>query len=241
MNVAKPPLDDLDARMAVAMAIDREQINQIRNNGVYDISNGPFDFKVPGYVKDPGFPKFNLKKATALAKKYKDAHNGEFSVVLEHTNDPANTAEADLIKQQLAKAGIDATTKQDDQTTFIIAAVSGNFSIMLWRQHPGDDPDGQYVWWNTGSLGELRQDRRPGAAGAHGPGTERDRPRQAQGDLPAGQQAVRREGLQRLGLLRLLDGRGPEERAGDWPDRRCPTVAASPSSSSDATQSWACG
>ncbi len=23
---------------------------------------------------------------------------------------------------------------------------------MLWRQHPGDDPDGQYVWWNTGSL-----------------------------------------------------------------------------------------
>ena len=66
MNAAKPPLDDLDARMAVAMAIDREQINEIRNNGVYDISNGPFDIKVPGYVKDPGFPKFNLKKAKAL-------------------------------------------------------------------------------------------------------------------------------------------------------------------------------
>src|SRR6476661_5112008 len=68
MNVAKAPLDDLTARMAIAYAIDRDQINQIRNNGVYDISNGPFDSKVPGYVKDPGFPKFNLKKATALAK-----------------------------------------------------------------------------------------------------------------------------------------------------------------------------
>ncbi len=152
MNVAKAPLDDIDARMAVAQAIDRDQINQIRNNGVYDISNGPFDFKVPGYVKNPGFPKYNLKKATALAKKYKDAHGGEFSVVLEHTNDPANSAEAQLIKEQLAKAGIDATLKQDDQTAFITAAISGNFSIMLWRQHPGDDPDGQYVWWNTGSL-----------------------------------------------------------------------------------------
>ena len=76
MNVAKAPLDDIDARMAIATAIDRDQINQIRNNGVYDISNGPFDFKVPGYVKNPGFPKFNLKKATALAKKYKDAHGG---------------------------------------------------------------------------------------------------------------------------------------------------------------------
>ena len=152
MNVAKAPLDDLTARMAVATAIDRDQINQIRNDGVYDISNGPFDSKVPGYLKDPGFPKYNLKKATALAKQYKDAHGGQFSVVLEHTNDPANSAEAQLIKEQLAKAGIDATLKQDDQTAFITAAISGNFSIMLWRQHPGDDPDGQYVWWNTGSL-----------------------------------------------------------------------------------------
>ncbi|MEX1006667.1 MAG: ABC transporter substrate-binding protein [Acidimicrobiia bacterium] len=152
MNVAKAPLDDIDARMAVALAIDRNQINQIRNNGVYDISNGPFDFKVPGYVKDPGFPKYNLKKAKALASKYKAAHAGEFSVVLEHTNDPANSAEAQLIKEQLAKAGIDATLKQDDQTAFVVAAISGNFSIMLWRQHPGNDPDGQYVWWNTGSL-----------------------------------------------------------------------------------------
>ena len=63
----------------------------------------------PGYLKDPGFPKYDLKKATKLADEYKAAHGGEFNVVLEHTNDPANAAEAELIKQQLAKAGIDAT------------------------------------------------------------------------------------------------------------------------------------
>jgi len=152
MNAAKPPLDDLNARKAVAMAIDRDQINQIRNNGAYRIANGPFDTSVIGYTKDPGFPKFNLKQAKKLASDYKAAHNGEFSVVLEHTNDPANTAEAELIKEQLGKAGIDATLKQDDQTAFVLAAVGGNFSIMLWRQHPGDDPDAQYFWWNTGSV-----------------------------------------------------------------------------------------
>jgi peptide/nickel transport system substrate-binding protein len=151
MNAAKPPLDDLNARKAVAMAIDRNQINEIRNNGAYRIADGPFDTKVIGYTKNPGFPKFNLKQAKKLASEYKAAHGGEFSVVLEHTNDPANTAEAELIKEQLAKAGIDATLKQDDQTAFILAAVGGNFSIMLWRQHPGDDPDAQYYWWNTGS------------------------------------------------------------------------------------------
>ena len=151
LNAAKPPLDDLNARKAVAMAIDRDQINQIRNNGAYRVANGPFDTKVIGYEKNPGFPKYNLKAAKKLAADYKAAHGGQFSVVLEHTNDPANTAEAELIKEQLSKAGIDSTLKQDDQTAFVIAAVGGNFSILLWRQHPGDDPDAQYYWWNTGS------------------------------------------------------------------------------------------
>jgi peptide/nickel transport system substrate-binding protein len=151
MNAAKPPLDDLNARKAVAMAIDRNQINEIRNNGAYRVADGPFDTKVIGYTKNPGYPKFNLKQAKKLAADYKAAHGGEFSVVLEHTNDPANTQEAEIIKEQLSKAGIDSVLKQDDQTAFIVAAVSGNFSIMLWRQHPGDDPDAQYYWWNTGS------------------------------------------------------------------------------------------
>ena len=152
MNAAKPPLDDLNARKAVAMAIDRNQINELRNNGVHRVADGPFDTSVIGYLKNPGFPKFNLKEAKKLAAAYKAAHGGEFSVVLEHTNDPANTAEAELIKEQLAKAGIDGTLKQDDQTAFVLAAVGGNFSILLWRQHPGDDPDAQYFWWYTGSI-----------------------------------------------------------------------------------------
>ena len=148
----KPPLNDLTARKAVAMAIDRNQINQIRNNGVYRIANGPFDSKVIGYTKNPGYPPYDLKQAKKLASQYKAAHGGQFSVVLEHTNDPANTQEAELIKEQLGKAGIDATLKQDDQTAFIAAAVGGNFSILLWRNHPGDDPDANYQWWQTGSL-----------------------------------------------------------------------------------------
>src|SRR3954462_11993032 len=40
MNAAKPPLDDLNARKAVAMAIDRDQINEIRNNGAYRVADG---------------------------------------------------------------------------------------------------------------------------------------------------------------------------------------------------------
>ena len=154
MNTKNPPFDDLNARMAVAMAIDRNQINEITNGGYNQLADGPFDKDVPGYLKNPGFPKFNLKKATQLASDYKAAHGGQFNVVLEHTNDPANSEEAQVIKEQLAKAGIDATLKSEDQTAFILSAISQNFSIMLWRNHPGDPPDGQYQWW-TGTGNTL--------------------------------------------------------------------------------------
>ena len=87
------------------MAIDRNQVNALRNDGVFTVANGPFDSKVIGYLKDPGFPKFDVAEAKKLADQYKAANGGQFSVVLEHTNDTANVAEAELIKQQLAAGG----------------------------------------------------------------------------------------------------------------------------------------
>ena len=30
--------------------------------------------------------------------------------------------------------------------------MGGKFSIMLWRNHPGDDPDVNYQWWQDGSI-----------------------------------------------------------------------------------------
>ncbi len=151
LNEKQAPFDDQNARLAVAYAIDRNQINQIRNSGVKQVADGPFDKDVPGYLKNPGFPQYNLKKATQLATAYKAAHGGQFKVVIEATNDPENSGEAQLIKEQLAKAGIDGALQTEDQASFINTALGGNFSMLLWRNHPGDSPDVNYVWWNTNS------------------------------------------------------------------------------------------
>ena len=75
LNVAKPPFDDPDARRAVALAINRDEINQIRNQGAYEVGSGPFDTSVPGFVKNNGYPKFNLAQANKLAQKYKDQNS----------------------------------------------------------------------------------------------------------------------------------------------------------------------
>ena len=36
-----------------------------------------------------------------------------------------------------------------DQSTQIDNAISGDFEAIGWRNHPGGDPDTQYVWWKS--------------------------------------------------------------------------------------------
>ena len=62
------PFNNPDARKAFAMALDRDEINQIVNKGIFTRANGLMDVDVLGYLKDAGYPKHNEKKAKSLAE-----------------------------------------------------------------------------------------------------------------------------------------------------------------------------
>jgi ABC-type dipeptide transport system, periplasmic component len=152
LNAGKPPFDDPKARLAFALALDRNEINQLRNLGRATIANGPFDKGIPGYVADPGFPKHDLAKAKKLVKEVKAAHGGRFNVQFVILPDTQNRNEAELLKQQIEKAGISADIAMVDQTAEISTAISGDYNVLLWRNHAGEDPDINYVWWHSGEL-----------------------------------------------------------------------------------------
>lgn len=152
LNAGRAPFDDPKARLAFALALDREEINQLRNLGRATVANGPFDEGVPGYVADPGFPAHDLERATELADEVKAAHGGEFRVELVILPDSENRNEAELLKQQVEQAGITADIRMVDQTAEISTAISGDYDVLLWRNHAGEDPDTQYIWWHSGEL-----------------------------------------------------------------------------------------
>ena len=77
LNVTRPPLDDLNIRKAIAEGTDRNALNQIANKGNFDLSDSVFDSDVMGYVKDPGFPKYNVADAKKLVNAYKSANGGK--------------------------------------------------------------------------------------------------------------------------------------------------------------------
>jgi peptide/nickel transport system substrate-binding protein len=63
----------------------------------------------------------------------------------------AAKAIAEDLARQLKDVGIEITIDEKDQSTLINQALAGDFNLLLWRNHPGSDPDGQYVWWHSGS------------------------------------------------------------------------------------------
>lgn len=151
INTGKPPFDDIVARQAVVLATDRVELNNIVNNGLNTIADQPFAPDVVGYVSDPNYPKFDLAAAKAKADEYKAKHGGQFKVEVSTTIDSANGREAQLLKSQWAKAGIDVVIKQVDQAQLVSDALGNKAQFSLWRNHPGSDPDTQYVWWHSGS------------------------------------------------------------------------------------------
>jgi peptide/nickel transport system substrate-binding protein len=152
------PFDKPEARQAFNMALNKNEINSIINKNIFTLANGLMDKDVPGYVKNAGYPGYNLKKASALAKQVK-SEAGSFNVVLGTTTDPENSKEAQLMKEQLGKAGIDASIAQFDQATLINKALSGDIDVLLWRNLHGDytssaDSD-NYPWWANSDTGNL--------------------------------------------------------------------------------------
>ncbi|HTL85851.1 MAG TPA: ABC transporter substrate-binding protein, partial [Acidimicrobiia bacterium] len=144
------PFSHKSAREAVAYGIDRNLFNHIANEDILQQAYGPFAPGAPGYVDDGAslWPKFDPAKAKAAAAQYQTETGKKLTFTLNHTADPDTTADAKLVKQMLHdNVGIDiALNPVADQSTLINIAVGRNYDATLWRNHPGADPDTQYVW-----------------------------------------------------------------------------------------------
>ena len=87
-NAAREPFNDITARRAVAYARDTEQINEITNDGQFELANGPFAPGQMGYLEDTGFPERNVAKAKEYVAEYKKKHGKDLSFEVHSTTTP---------------------------------------------------------------------------------------------------------------------------------------------------------
>jgi peptide/nickel transport system substrate-binding protein len=149
MNNSKPPFDDENMRRALAMGIDRDELNDITNGGNGVIANQPFPKGDMGYVDDPGFPTFDPVGAKKLVDAYV-AGGGKATVTVLSNPDPIQLARVEVVQNQLKKVGIAVKIRTADSSTIINEIIAGSYQAATWAQHPGGDPDLEYVFWHDG-------------------------------------------------------------------------------------------
>jgi peptide/nickel transport system substrate-binding protein len=151
LNTAKAPFDNLDARLAVAYAVDRETYREVRTLDLFQVASGPFAEDETGYLEDAGFPEFDLDKAKEHVAAYEQATGQPLKFSISSTTDPIGVQNAQFLQEQIQQAGAEVSLEQQEAATLINNALAGNFNAVMWLNHSGGEPDQQYVWWYGGS------------------------------------------------------------------------------------------
>ncbi|HEY7070559.1 MAG TPA: ABC transporter substrate-binding protein [Acidimicrobiales bacterium] len=149
LNSSAPPFDNINARKAIAYAFNFDDYNQIRGKGILKQATGPFAPGSVGNLDDTGMPTFDLDKAKAAVADYKAETGQDLKFSYTTTQAASTVADAEFLKQEAEAAGMSVEIVTVDQSTQIDTAINGDFQAIGWRNHPGGDPDEQYVWWNS--------------------------------------------------------------------------------------------
>jgi peptide/nickel transport system substrate-binding protein len=149
LNSSKPPFDNIKAREALAYAFNFDDFNAILGDGILTQANGPFAPGNVGNLDDSGFPTYDADKAKQLVQEYEDETGQPLSFTFTATQAQATIEQAQFVKEKAEDVGMKVEIITVDQSTQIDNAISGDFEAIAWRNHPGGDPDTQYVWWKS--------------------------------------------------------------------------------------------
>lgn len=150
-NEARPPFDRVEARQAVALALDPARIAEVMSSGVHEPANGPFAPGNAGHLDDTGYATDDLDAARDAVARYEEAAGEPLAFTLLAAADVEHTAEAQLLQDMIREAGAEVTLESVDLPQLIERGLAGEYQAASWLNHPGGDPDTQYVWWHSDS------------------------------------------------------------------------------------------
>ncbi len=149
LNGTIPPFDNILARQAVAHAQDRQLGNETLSQGLSTLAQGPFAPGSPGFLEDAGYPEYDPEKAEELVAQYEEETGEKLAFTYTFSSDPEGVRTAEFLKEIMAEVGIEVSLNPvGDQSTLINLAIGRAQQAIGWRNHPGGNPDLQYVWWH---------------------------------------------------------------------------------------------
>ncbi len=153
LNLGAPPFDNPTVRLAMAKAVSNEQYSRIIDIGVNAPSNGLFVRGTPYYSPNVPYPKYDPAGAKRLVQQVQHQTGKPVSFTLGSTNGPEAVRAAEFVQQRWLAAGFQVKLAQFQQNDLINNALEGKFQAYSWRQFGAVDPDLNYIFWSTTTLG----------------------------------------------------------------------------------------
>jgi peptide/nickel transport system substrate-binding protein len=158
-NASKAPFDDIRMRRAMQMGFDRKRLTETLGEGLPTLADGPFAEGVLGHLDDTGWPEYDPDEARRLIEEYRvDKGLEEVKVILTSTSDAEIQEIGEALQNEAKDLNLNVELNVVEQSKLINDAIGGTYEATLFRNHPGGDPDTQYVWWKSkirGAGGEL--------------------------------------------------------------------------------------
>jgi peptide/nickel transport system substrate-binding protein len=126
VNTARPPLDDVKVRQAIALAIDREALTQLYG-GRAEVATGI----LPNNVPFGGEPTSPWRHDVEAAKQLIAESSAAGGATLELLSDAGEAPMAQVIAAQLAEIGIDVTITTVDNGTLFARGGEGDFDLQI--------------------------------------------------------------------------------------------------------------
>jgi peptide/nickel transport system substrate-binding protein len=154
LNCMAPPFDNPTVRRAAAMSINRKQYAQVIDQGVLPVSTGLF---VPGspYSSATPYPAYNPSQAAKLVKQVEKSSGGPITFTLGNTNGPVSVRQSAYLQQAWQSVGFHVNTAVIQQDAIINNALGGKYQALVWRQFSAVDPDLNYIFWSTTTVGSA--------------------------------------------------------------------------------------
>lgn len=154
-NLDHSPLDSLEVRQAIGMAIDREQIVATALGG-YGTGENRFYPSVIEWASNPDAvaPEFDVDGANALLDEAGFPMDGDtrFSLRLLHFTGWQEASDtATVLREQLAAIGIDIELVLLEYAAWEEQVAAGDFDIALQGGFQGPDPANLALRWGTGN------------------------------------------------------------------------------------------
>jgi peptide/nickel transport system substrate-binding protein len=153
LNTAQAPFDNPIARQAVAAATDVERFLAETGRDLVDPVSGVFAPGQLGYREGAEHQSFDLEKAKELTAQYEAETGQPLSFVYDGADTVDDRAAQQLLKEMWDAAGMTVGLNSIPQSDQIINTVLGNYQATDWRNFGSPDPDGDYVWWHSTSVG----------------------------------------------------------------------------------------